>query len=182
MEVNDLIFKEIIRRGFSLKGDKKVWDIADSKLWYITPKQAQAYLDFQNVTEYSSQLGSKETALIRESLPSIIRLLGNEPLNIVDLGCGDGKKAVVIIGEMKSKMPLRYYPIDISGYMVNKAIDKISKLEIDEIIESHWNISDFENLENITPLLIKGKADSAMEIFLRLYPLTARFLIRRDNL
>ena len=157
MEVNDVIFNELIKRGFSVKGDKKVWDVADSKLWYITPRQAQAYLDFQNVTEYASHLGSKETALIRESLPSIMNFLGDGPINIVDLGCGDGKKAVVIIGEMKSKMPLRYYPIDISGYMVEKAIDKISKLKIDEIIESQWNISDFENLENITPLLIKGK-------------------------
>ncbi len=157
MEINDVIFKELVKRGFSIKGDKKIWDVSDSKLWYITPKQAQGYLDFQGVTEYASHLGSKETALMRESLPSITNFLGKEPINIVDLGCGDGKKALVIIQELKNKMPLRYYPIDISGYMVEKAIDKISKLEIDEIVESQYNISDFENLENITPLLVKGK-------------------------
>lgn len=157
MVINDLIFKELIKRGYSEKNGKKVWDVADSKLWYITPKQAQAYLDFQGITEYASHLGSKETILIRESLPSIMHFLGNEPLNIVDLGCGDGKKAVVVIGEIKGKMPLRYYPIDISGHMVGKAIDKISKMNIDEVIESQWNISDFENLENVTSMLNKGK-------------------------
>ena len=39
--------------------------------------------------------------------------------------------------------------------MVAAAIDTFSELHIGEIIEFKYNISDFENLENITPLLRK---------------------------
>jgi uncharacterized SAM-dependent methyltransferase len=48
---------------------------------------------------------------------------------------------------------MRYCPIDISAYMVKKAAETIRKLNVSEVIEFKWNISDFENLENITPLL-----------------------------
>ena len=45
MQVNDLIFKELIKRGYSLDGKTRIWNIADSKLWYLIPEQAQGYLD-----------------------------------------------------------------------------------------------------------------------------------------
>jgi len=154
--VNDYIFAELIKRGYSTEGSKKVWDVSDSKLWYLTPEQAQAYLTFQGVANYGSKLGSKEEILIRNSLKAIIDLVGIEPINLVDLGCGDGKKAVVFLEFLKDKAKVRYYPIDISGYMVEKAIDRISKLNAGEVIESQWNISDFENLENVTALLNRG--------------------------
>ena len=41
MQINDLIFKELIKRGYSLEGKTRIWNIADSKLWYLTPEQAQ---------------------------------------------------------------------------------------------------------------------------------------------
>ena len=47
-KINDLIFKELIKRGYSLEGNTRVWNIADSKLWYLTPEQAQGYLDLDS--------------------------------------------------------------------------------------------------------------------------------------
>ena len=79
-----------------------------------------------------------------------------EPLNIVDLGCGDGKKVVLFLEKLKDKSKVRYCPIDISDYMVNKAISRITKLGIGEVVDFQWNISDFENLGNITSLLRHG--------------------------
>ena len=155
MKISDLIFRELIKRGYSKSDGKRVWDIADSKLWYLTPEQAQAYLDLQATSEYKTKLGSKEVVLIKENLGEIVKSVGNEPINVVDLGCGDGKKVVLFLETLNKKVKVRYCPIDISGYMVNKAIEKISKLNAGEIVESHWNISDFENLENVTDILTK---------------------------
>ena len=53
--------------------------------------------------------------------------LSGKPVNIIDLGCGDGKKAVIFISHLKGKVKLRYCPIDISGYMVEKAIERIKE-------------------------------------------------------
>jgi len=37
--------------------------------------------------------------------------------------------------------------------MISQAIEEIKKLEKGEVVESKWNISDFDNLENISSLL-----------------------------
>src|SRR3989344_8887774 len=152
--INDLIFKELIKRGYSLEGNTRVWNIADSKLWYLTPEQAQGFLDLEQGKLYQKEVIQKEIDLVTLNMTDIMKEVGvKNPLNIIDLGCGDGKKAVLFIGNMKDKVQIRYCPIDISGYMVSKAIEQIKKLNVREIVEFQWNISDFENLENISTLL-----------------------------
>jgi uncharacterized SAM-dependent methyltransferase len=154
MEINDLIFKELIKRGYSLEGNTRVWNIADSKLWYLTPEQAQGFLDLEQGEMYKKEIIQKEIDLINGNLDEIVKDVGkNKPLNIIDLGCGDGKKAVIFIGNLKNKLQLRYCPIDISGYMVSKAIERIKQLNAGEVVEFQWNISDFDNLDNISSIL-----------------------------
>ena len=152
-KINDLIFKELIKRGYSLEGNTRVWNIADSKLWYLTPEQAQAFLDLERSEDYNREIIQKEIDLINKNMDKILREVGDGPLNIIDLGCGDGKKAVIFIEHLKKKTKIRYCPIDISSYMVEKAINRISKMDVDEIVKFQWNISDFENIENIANLL-----------------------------
>ncbi len=155
MQVNDLIFKELIKRGYSLDGNTRVWNIADSKLWYLTPEQSQGFLDLEKSAEYQEDVIKKEINLIKDNISALLNKVGKHPVNIIDLGCGDGKKAVLFINSLKDKVKLRYVPIDISGYMVNKAIENIKDLKIGEVVEFQWNISDFENLENVSSLLRK---------------------------
>ena len=161
--VNDLIFKELIKRGYSLEGNTRVWNIADSKLWYLTPEQAQGYLDLDSDTAYKINTGQGQAEdLVSKNIKEILSKIGSGPINIIDLGCGDGKKAAKIVQEIKKLNPeakVRYCPIDISSYMVEKAIETFSKLDlnVEKIIEFKYNISDFENLENVTPLLRSGE-------------------------
>lgn len=153
-QINDLIFKELLKRGYSLEGKTRVWNIADSKLWYLTPQQAQAYLDMVNTHDYKKKVGPKELNLINEYLSKTIDELESNSLNLVDLGCGSGKKGVLFLNEMQKRgMKVRYCPIDISAHMVQKAIEEVSTLKNTEIIKVQWNISDFENLQNVIPLL-----------------------------
>jgi uncharacterized SAM-dependent methyltransferase len=155
-KINDLIFKELIKRGYSLEGNTRVWNIADSKLWYLTPEQAQAYLDVENSSEYQQDATNIEYSLLGDNVSEILDKIGPGPINVVDLGCGDGKKAAFLVKKMKGRK-IRYCPIDISGYMVEKASKTFSNLDIEEIIAFQYNISDFENLENLTPLLRMGE-------------------------
>jgi len=156
-KVNDLIFKELLKRGYSLEGNTRIWNLADSKLWYITPGQAQAFLDLEQSEDYQKDVIQKEIDLIEKHINEITYTIKDKPINIVDLGCGDGKKASIFLSYLKDTAKLRYCPIDISSYMVEKAIEKMSKTKVKEIIKLQWNISDFENLENITPLLRYGE-------------------------
>lgn len=156
-KINDLIFKELIKRGHSLQGNSKIWNISDSKLWYLTPEQAQGYLDLESSEGYRKEIIQKEVNLINENIKEIIDKIGTNNLNIIDIGCGDGKKAALFVKHLKGKISLRYCPIDISSYMVKKAIENVKKVDAGEIVKFQWNISDFENLKNISALLREGK-------------------------
>ncbi|MFA5992779.1 MAG: L-histidine N(alpha)-methyltransferase [Candidatus Pacearchaeota archaeon] len=151
--INDVIFKELIKRGHSNEGKTHVWNIADSKLWYLTPKQAQSFLDLERSKDYQKDVIQKEVDLIRGNIKEVLITVGTGPLNIIDLGCGDGKKAALFVEQLKGKVKLRYCPIDISGYMVEKAIKTMRNLNAGEVVQFQWNISDFENLENVSALL-----------------------------
>lgn len=152
--INDLIFKELIKRGYALRGRTRVWNIADSKLWYLTAKQAQAYLDLEKSKKYNKEMFATEIKMLQKYMPEISeKILLGSAINIIDIGCGDGKKAIVPLEILHNKTKLRYCPIDISSYMVAKAIEKISKLNKGEVVNFRWNISDFDNLENVASLL-----------------------------
>lgn len=155
-KINDLMFRELIKRGYSLEGKTRVWNIADSKLWYLTPKQAQAFLDLEDEEKYKKYITQKEIDLISVNMSSILKSLEKKEVNIIDVGCGDGRKAEIFIKYLKGKVKLRYCPIDISDYMVEKALDRLSKINAGEVIKFQWNISDFENLENVSSLLRRG--------------------------
>lgn len=154
MQVNDLIFKELIKRGYSLRGNTRVWDISDSKLWYLTPPQAQAYLNIEDSTKYQGDISDKEMSLLDGHIQEIVgKVLHGSCINIIDIGCGDGRKAIPVIDEVCKKTRLKYCPVDISSFMVKQAINRISKLGKGEVVQFKWNISDFENLENVSALL-----------------------------
>ena len=159
MHVNDLIFKELIKRGYSLEGNTRVWNIADSKLWYLTPDQAQAYLDVEDSKRYKGTIADLEIDLLNIHIAKIItKVLNGSAINVIDIGCGDGRKAIPVITELsKITKHLRYCPVDISSYMVSKAIDNLKALKKGEVIEFKWNISDFDNLENVSALLREGE-------------------------
>ncbi|MFH1238400.1 MAG: L-histidine N(alpha)-methyltransferase [archaeon] len=155
-QINDFIFRELIKRGYSLEGNTRIWNVADSKLWYLTPEQAQAYLDLEDSKSYQKEVIQKEIDLINDNITEFIKKFGKGNLNILDIGCGDGKKAALFIKHLKEKLKLRYCPIDISSYMVEKAIKKIKDANLGEVVEFQWNISDFENIENVSILLRQG--------------------------
>jgi uncharacterized SAM-dependent methyltransferase len=152
-EINGMIFKELIKRGYSLDGNTRIWNIADSKLWYLKPEQAQAFLDLENSQDYKKDIIQKEIDLINENIDDMVKDLKGKYWNIVDIGCGDGKKAVIFLNKLKGDFKVRYCPIDISSYMVEKALQKIKKTDVEEVIKFQWNISDFENISNVSNLL-----------------------------
>jgi len=156
-QINDLIFKELIKRGYSLEGNTRIWNIADSKLWYLTPDQAQSFLDLEEEEEYKKKVTQQEINLINNNINEILEKFKDEPINIIDIGCGDGRKAAMFIEKFKGTK-IRYCPIDISSYMVNKAIERVNEVSsVEEVVEFQWNISDFENIENISTLLRQGE-------------------------
>lgn len=165
-DINDVIFNEILKRWYVLEWNTRVFNIADSKLWYLTPDQAQAFLDLEKSEDYQRAVISKEIHLINDNISEITQDIKDKPLNIIDLGCGDGKKAMLFISYLKDKKKIRYCPVDISWYMVRQAMEELEKAQIKEVIKCQWNISDFENLSNVSSLLRSAEYKDNFFLFL----------------
>ena len=154
-EMNEIIFRELIKRGYSIEGKTRVWNIADSKLWYLTPEQANAYLNMENSERLQKNFTKIELELIQEHIKEISELIEDEAINIIDLGCGSGKKAARFISNLNKvgKFKIRYCPVDINSNFVSNAIETVRKENPDEVIKMQWVVSDFENIESIAKLL-----------------------------
>ncbi|MBW2965565.1 L-histidine N(alpha)-methyltransferase [Candidatus Woesearchaeota archaeon] len=166
MNINDLIFRELIKRGVKKTDRGRLWYLADSKLWYVTPAQAQGYLDLEQSPEYKGGLIQAEIELIGQNLDSILSQLPEQKYNLVDLGCGNGEKAAIFIKRLGKKLGIRYCPVDISSYMVSKALATVKGLNIDGVGECKENISDFENLTNVMPAFRRGGYEGSLILLL----------------
>jgi uncharacterized SAM-dependent methyltransferase len=166
MEFNDLIFKELIKRGYSLEGKTRVWNIADSKLWYLTPEQAQAYFNLENSKNYRKEVTEKEKELIKNNLKQIKSDLKEGNLNLIDLGCGDGDKALFIVNLLDLENKVRYCPIDISPSMIKLALENFKKHTKGDSVEVKWKVSDFENLDSVTEMLVDKRFQNNLFLFL----------------
>lgn len=119
---DDLIFKELIRRGYSLKGNTRVWNIADSKLWYLTPEQIELGEELDKDPIYKRN-NDEEIELFDNYLKEFKKDIKG-PFNFVDLGC-NGKKVIDIIKRLlKLNIPFNYCPLDINPLMLSR-IEKV---------------------------------------------------------
>ncbi len=148
-QVNNLIFKELIKRGYSEENGFKIWNIADSKLIFCSNNKGQAFFDFEKNSRYQNKIDFQEVNTIKDNIKEIKDSIKDKAINIVDLGCGSGKKASTIIQQLKD-FKIRYCPVDINSDLVEVAINTVRKENPEEVIKMQWIISDFDNIENIS--------------------------------
>lgn len=155
--INDLIFKELIKRGYSLEGNNKTYNIADSRFWYLTEKQAKAFIELEAKDPKQRMFVKKEINLLNKNFRKLTQEIAEKNINIIDLGCGDGKKALVFLKNFKNKKKIRYYPIDISPYMVQSATKTISRIKGIKVINLKNNLTSFFDLDDIAKNIKNSK-------------------------
>ena len=156
-KINFQIFEKIFREG--VKIDPKIgryWDLSESHLWYLEPSQSQGFIDitFKN-KEYIDSIFNSEVFLIDTLLKKFDKIILNKIYNIIDLGAADGRKAKIFIEKLDMISKLRYCPVDISSYMINKCLMTMKDLNLKETIveDPQYNLSKFENFENVSSYL-----------------------------
>lgn len=89
-------------------------------------------------------LGKIENDLLKSSLPNIYRAIGQRFFNLIDVGPGNGKKAVTFIRFFLNKFkPVYYLGLDISQEMLSLALRKLRSLQKRRVIAS-TEVVDFE--------------------------------------
>ena len=115
-----LVLKELVKNGYSVERGKRVWNIANHKLLYITPQLAQGFLNLECWPRYKLNVVDRELDLIRFHVPRFFDGARGK-LDVVDFGCGDGKKAEVFVTSLPSTIKAKYFPVDVSLPLIHLA-------------------------------------------------------------
>ncbi len=134
-EVNELIFREFVKNGFARNDGHKSWDVAKRRFLYLTPEQANSFLNLKSFDVYKKQIIEREIKLIHEHGKNIAENIGGEPFNLIDIFCGDGTKACEIIKLFPKNVKIRYCPVNASKYLIDIAISNVKAANLPNVIE-----------------------------------------------
>lgn len=155
--INESVFRELLKRGYSVEGKNKVWNIADSKLWYLTSEQAKAFIDLDKKDPKQKMFAKKEIDLIKQKFLELTCAIKDKYVTIIDLGCGNGEKALSFIKQFKDKSKIRYCPIDVNDFMLEEAMKNFSKHKGINILKFKNNVFNFIDFGMIADSLEKDK-------------------------
>jgi hypothetical protein len=164
-QVNDLIFKELIKRGCSVDGKTRVWNLADSKLWYLSEEQAQKFIDLKASKTYKEGVVDKEATLVSKSISDILSSVDKKGMNVFDITARDGKKAEGVLRHLCDDVKIKYYPTDFHEYMTKKATERMKALGVEEVKEYIPEVSKFKDFSKVTKEIRKDGFKKTM-IFL----------------
>ena len=148
-KINGLIFRELVKRGYSLEGNTRIWNLADSKLWYHTPEQAQKFIDLKSSNTYKQGVVDKEADLISKTVKDILSSIDKNGMNVLDITSRDGKKAEELLKHISKKIILKYCPTDFHEYMTSRASKRIKALGVEEIKGYIPEISKFKDFSRV---------------------------------
>ncbi len=132
--VNESVFKELIRLGYSKEKKKRVWELSSPDLFYSSPDLAQAFLNLKNFPIYRERIIERELDLMKESAAALKKVLGNQPFNLIDLHCANDDRVVRFINLLGPKVKIRYCPVNISPFLTQQASAVVRNARLPHVI------------------------------------------------
>lgn len=126
--------------------NKSYYDLRNSKLWYVSHKGAEAYMNVSRHKEYQHLIDSSETELF----PRVAYTLRKQSklFNVIDLGSGDGMKGKKFIDSLGNENVKAYFPIDIQEVELSRAISSHKQASY----SVHPTVLGFEKLASRFPI------------------------------
>lgn len=124
-----------------------IYDLSTSEFWYPTEEQTKKFFEISSKKTGKYQITGTEMRLIEKIVRSrqFEKAIAAEDLTITDFGCGNGAKARRIIDLLPKKInSIVYFPVDISKYMIQGALELMKKCKgFNEIEIQTENFEDF---------------------------------------
>jgi len=152
MELKSELFKTLLRKGHSIrngKGERKVWNMAERTLLYLTPELAKGFLNLHNHLRYKKIVVNKEIELLKANMDKILNIIGDKNFDLFDIGCGDGIKAKAFIETAGDKVSICYHPVNVSEYLINLTLEEVKKENFSNVHCMKSFVKSFEELEEI---------------------------------
>jgi len=82
------------------------------------------FKEIMELPEY--YLTRAETEILKSKKKQIAKEIGDKEFNLIELGCGDGKKTKILLEQfLKNNQRLHFFPIDISEDSISEFIDSL---------------------------------------------------------
>ena len=152
------VFKELLKNGYTKKGSNKVWNISQRRFLYSTEDLAKGFLNLKKLERYKTNVLGREVELIEKNASKFFSEVGNSrPINLIDLGCGDGSKAKLFIGNLRKDLTMRYCPVNVNEFLVNLATNNVKGANFENVIDYKKHIADFSDVEKVSNLVRSPK-------------------------
>jgi uncharacterized SAM-dependent methyltransferase len=155
MDMKGRLFKQLIKKGYSEVGDRKVWDLSNRSFMYMSDELAKKFLEFRNFPRYKKTIVDIESDLIKKSAEKFLTDKKGESCNLIDMGCGDGSKAKAFINSLSNDCKLRYCPVSVSQHLVDLALKNIKESNIVNVQEYEPYVADLESLGEVVNYMRK---------------------------
>lgn len=170
----DIVFKELVKNGYSRERGRRVWSIANHKLLYMTPQLAQGFLNLERWPRYKANVINREISLIKAHTYSFFEGL-YDALALVDFGCGNGLKAEEFIKCLPESVKAKYFAVDVSIPLVHLTKTRLNKLRQ---LRFSWGGALLEDFSSPEPIVRRIRAKSpGRGVFLLLGSALASFQI-----
>jgi len=148
MAIKDILVKELVRNGYSEDSGVKRWNLANRSLLNATPELSKGFLQMMDFNVYRRAIFERELNLIKDSVPEFMAKIGDEPFNLIDLGCGNGEKAKEFIKNM-GNIKVRYCAISSSDHLAGLAAENISKENFSNVSDVISHIGHYDKVDGI---------------------------------
>jgi len=150
MPIKKILLDELIKKGHTEIGGKKIWNLANRSFLQLTPEMSKGFLKVVNYPPYKKNIYDKELDLILSNMNNFVSDVIKNPFNLIDIGCGEGVKAKAFFDSCKCVHKVRYCPVSPDKFMLDKAVETLKKIKGVELSFEPYK-SGFEHLSEIGP-------------------------------
>ena len=167
MKLKDYLFERLVREGYTERKDgRKVWDVANRAFLYLEDDMAKAFLNLRKHPRYKATVLNIETELLVCAAEKYVKYIADNHVNLIDLGCGDGKKARAFLEHLNGRGKLRFVPININKGLVDLAIENVKGGNFDNVDGYEPIVLDLNSLGKIITKLESEKSRKNVVLFL----------------
>jgi len=123
---------------------------------------ADRYTSFTHPKEYG---GESELEIVIDNQRRISQALGNSSFNLLDLGCGDGKKAAFLISYLSQYIE-GYFPLDLSLRMLDIGVNNMELAHPNLPLETFQDDFEQGNVANVTYYLERRYQRDTLILFI----------------
>ncbi len=157
MELKEALCEELMKKSYSeLKDGRRVWDVANRSLLYMTPELVNTFLKVREHPRYKKTIIEIETKLLKQNAGKFAKELENTPFNLIDMGCEDGSKAKIFIEALQGKGNVRFCSVNVSKALAEMASNNLKKAGFKNVTEFKSHVADFKSLYEVATMLRSG--------------------------